>query len=405
MSYLKREIEPWIEKLSKQFAAILLTGPRQVGKTTLLQELSHHSRQYISFDDLALRELAKKDPRLFLSQYKAPLLLDEIQYVPELLPYLKMEIDNQKRPGMYWLTGSQPFHVMKNISESLTGRVAVLSLLGFSQREKKHKIDGIIPFLPDQSKLFQDNNHKLHDDIFQYIYRGSMPALNIENPPELETYLNSYLQTYLLRDLRDLSQVTDLTKFTRFIRLCAARTGQLLNYSDLARDADISVPTAKHWISILENSYIVILIQPYHNNISKRLVKTPKLYFTDTGLCAYLTGWSSPKTLMNGAMSGAIFETFVVTEIIKSYWNAGKQANISFYRDKDMKEIDLLIESDNTLYPVEIKLSGTVSRDWVKNFGVLNKINKEIGTGAVICLTETPQFINENNIAINVGQI
>ena len=401
--YIRREMESSLLALSDQMPAILVCGSRQVGKTTLLLHLAEKNRKYLSFDDIALRELAKNDPSLFIKQFKPPLILDEIQYVPELLPYLKSEIDRLGANGLYWLTGSQHFHLMKNVSESLAGRVALFSLLGFSSRELASTAIEQNPFIPHEQLLKQSSNLN-PIEVFTRIFKGSMPVPNIQPDTTLEVFFNSYLQTYLLRDLRELSQVADLTRFTRFIRVCAARTGQLLNYNDLARDTDISPQTAKNWLSLLETSFIVHLVPPYYNNLTKRLIKTPKLYFTDTGFCAFLTSWTSPETLMNGAMNGAMFETWVVGEILKSYWNKGKPAPLFFYRDKDGKEIDLVILKDNILHPVEIKFAATIRRDWGKNFKLLEKFG-QTGMGAVICMANQPQYINPAAIAIPVNGI
>ncbi len=397
-AYIGREMETALLALSDKMPAILVCGPRQVGKTTLLLNLAESNRQYLSFDDISLRDMARNDPALFIKQFEPPLILDEIQYVPELLPYLKSEIDRLGSNGLYWLTGSQHFHLMKNVSESLAGRVALFSLLGFSHRELTKTTTGNSPFIPHE-ELLQMSVGCHPSEIFAQIFRGSMPLPNVQQDIPLEVFFNSYLQTYLLRDLRDLSQVADLNKFTRFIRVCAGRTGQLLNYNDLARDTDVSPQTAKNWLSILEASFIVHLVPPYHNNITKRLIKTPKLYFTDTGFCAFLTSWTSPETLMHGAMSGAIFETWVVGEILKSYWNKGRMAPMFFYRDKDGNEIDLLMVKDNQLYPVEIKTAATIRRDWGKSFKQLDKFG-QTGLGAVICLTDKPLYINPSAIAI-----
>ncbi|OPZ98126.1 MAG: hypothetical protein BWY70_01312 [Bacteroidetes bacterium ADurb.Bin408] len=351
-----------------------------------------------------MRELAKNDPRLFLKQFKPPLILDEIQYVPELLPYLKIEIDNTKQSGMYWLTGSQHFAMMKHASESLAGRMALFTLLGFSQRELYGNGLNEPPFLPGEAYLNKSFNNDINA-TFGQIFKGGMPFLNLQKDADRDVYFNSYLQTYILRNLRELTQVADLTKFTRFIKICAARTGQLLNYSNIAQDADVSVQTAKNWLSVLETSFMVYLMQPYYSNLTSRLIKTPKLYFLDTGLCAFLTAWNSPETLMNGAMSGAVFETMVVTEVLKSYWNRGLHAPLFYYRDKEGKEIDMIIENNDMFFPVEVKLSSTVRREWVKHFSVLEKFKKTIGNGAVICLTDRPQFIDAKNLAINIRQI
>lgn len=403
--YLNRIIEKAIINISRQYPAVLLTGPRQVGKTTLLKYLSQKERRYITLDDLNVRELAKDDPKLFIQQFPAPVLIDEIQYAPELLPYIKIEIDKHRINGNYWLTGSQQYHVMKGVTETLAGRIAIVNLFGFSQKERLKLAREKEPFLPDGKGNIAIPFAPDIKKIYNFIWRGAFPVPIINKSVDINVFYNSYLQTYLQRDVHDLTQVGNIRQFTRFIKACAARTGQLLNYSELAKDTDISVMTAKHWISILEASFIIYLLQPFSGNLTKRLIKTPKLYFVDTGLCAWLTGWTSPDTLMNGAMAGAIFETYVVSEIFKSRHNHAKPPNLFFYRDKDGNEIDLIIEKDNQLYPVEIKKSAMVKRNWIKNFNVMKKFTDDHFTGGIICLTEQIVPINENIYAYPVSVI
>lgn len=369
----------------------MICGPRQVGKTTLLRHIGGKNRRYATLDDPMALRLAKEDAALFLQRFPPPLLIDEIQYAPELLPVLKREVDRRKAKGLYWITGSQPFHLMKGVSESLAGRVAIVQLLGLSAAEASGRGKGARPFLPSpRANTASCTGTAALQTLYARIWRGSFPAIVADDAMDRDLFYGSYLQTYLQRDVRDLAQVGDLLAFTRFLRAVAARTGQLLNLADMARDIDIAPNTAKNWLSILQASGLIYLLEPYHTNLAKRLVKTPKLYFLDTGLAAYLTEWSNPATLEAGAMSGAILETWVVAELLKSYWHNGRRAPFYYYRDKDQKEIDLLIVQDGIIHPVEIKKSTAPGRDVVRHFAVLKRLGLPIGHGAVICLAEHP---------------
>jgi predicted AAA+ superfamily ATPase len=397
--YIKRAIEESVLKISKTFPVLLVTGPRQVGKTTLLKHLADESRKYVSLDDPDIRNMAKTDPALFMQRFPPPVLIDEIQYAPQILPYIKISVDNSGRKGDFWLTGSQAFHMMKNVSESLAGRVGIVNLLGLSGSE----IDGFPsePFTTSPERLMsrlEQVEKKGINNIYERIFSGSFPVLYHENPPELSEFYRSYINTYLQRDIKDLSQVADETAFHRFMIIIAARTAKSVIYEELAREVGISQPTAKKWLSILVSSGLVALVQPYHNSVLKRAVKMPLLHFLDTGLCAYLLKWGNPETLERGAMSGAFFESWVFSEIYKSYLNAGKDAPIYYYRDKEKREIDLLIFENGTLYPIEIKKSGSPGVGSVKHFEALDPVTEperfgeldqykiEIGSGAVICM-------------------
>ncbi|MBM3288632.1 MAG: ATP-binding protein [Candidatus Hydrogenedentes bacterium] len=383
--YIKRTLEVTIGNISNQFPVMLLTGPRQVGKTTLLRHLRGEDRRYVTLDDLTARALANEDPALFLHTYPPPVLIDEVQYAPNLLPYIKINVDASTHPGAFWLTGSQQFQMMKGVSESLAGRVAVVNLLGLSRRELEREGHTSVPFLPTSARAGRGGVPNI-DALYTLIWTGGFPALHAGPARDRTLFYSSYLQTYLQRDVRDLAQVGDQQVFVRFVRACAARTAQLLNLSELARDVDVSVKTAKAWLSILEASFQVALVQPYHSNVTKRLVKTPKLYFLDTGLCSYLTQWTSPETLAAGAMAGPLFETYVFAEILKSWWHNMRFPNLYYYRDKNSKEIDFLFEQDQTLYPVEVKRSASPRREWVRIFSVLNALGKNTGHGAVVCM-------------------
>lgn len=387
--YLKRTLENQVLKASKAFPVVLLSGPRQVGKTTILKNIEANNRTYVTLDDPMLRTLAQEDPAIFLQRFKRPILIDEIQYAPQLFPYIKMEVDEKKQSGAFWLTGSQQFHLMKNVSESLAGRVAILRLQGLSSFEI-NKNPQIEPFIPEYDYLLNLSNlmkKKNLSQIYEKIWLGSFPLLLTNKDTDRNTFYSSYIQTYLQRDVRDLTKVGDEKAFIKFLRATAARTGQLVNYADFARDADISANTAKAWLSILETSGIIYLLEPYYNNRTKRLVKSQKLYFLDTGLCSYLTQWPTPESLEAGAMSGAILETYIICELLKSYWHNGKQPPFYFYRDKDQKEIDLLIEQGGKFYPLEFKKASNPDKKSISNFKTLEKLNVIIGEGAVICLS------------------
>ena len=401
MPYKTRTLEIFFLQASQQFPVMLLTGPRQTGKTTFLRHLAGEERSYATLDDPMLRALAREEPALFLQRFTAPVLFDEIQYAPQLLPYIKMAVDNEPQAGKFWLTGSQQFHLMKGVTESLAGRVGVVNLLGFSQREL-FDTPSAEPFLPMPEVMIQraESRQLLLPELYRKIWLGSFPALHQENPADHDLFYSSYVQTYLQRDVRDLANVGDESAFLRFLRSCAARTGQMLNILDLCRQSDINHATGKRWLSILENSGILYLLEPWHTNINKRVVKTPKLYVLDTGLAAWLTEWTSPETLEAGAMSGAILESWVVSEIIKSWWHNGKRAPIYYYRDKDAKEVDLLIHQNGTLYPVEIKKSASPGKDAIRHFQVLQTLKQPIGQGCIISLA--PMYLPITSTIDNV---
>lgn len=406
--YLPRTLESFARTAAGQFPVMLVTGARQVGKTTFLRHLSEPQRTYVSLDDSLLLDLAKSDPALFLQRFRPPLLIDEIQYAPELLPYIKMEVDDAGKPDLFWLTGSQQFHLMKGVSESLAGRVAVVQMLGFSRRERMGQGLTVRPFLSTPTEIadrVRSGGGLDLQALYHLIWRGAYPAIALNDEMDRDLFYSSYVQTYLQRDVRDLARVGNEMAFLRFLRIAAARTGQLVNLTDFARDADIAVNTAKNWLSIMQASGVVYLLEPYSNNLSTRLVKTPKLYFLDTGLCSYLTGWSSPQTLEAGAMSGAILETWVVSELLKGYLHNGKQPPFYYYRDKDKKEIDLLIVQDGTIYPLEIKKTASPSAADVRAFGTLGRLGMPVGAGGVICLAQQSLPLTESTMSIPVGAL
>lgn len=407
--YIQRTLTEVIKSVSNVFSVILITGPRQVGKTTLLETCKSDNRGYVTLDDLDQREMAQRDPALFLQMHKPPIIIDEVQYAPQIFNYIKIAVDKEKLPGMFWLTGSQKFHLMQGITETLAGRVAIIDMLGFSQAEIMKRSDKSKPFLPtkewiENARLYADHSMQLMD-VYQHIWRGSFPKLVSDINMPRDIFYNSYIQTYIQRDIRMMMKIGDEMTFQRFLRAIAARTAQLVNYADLARDVDVDQKTIKSWISILEASGLIYLLYPYHSNVTKRLLKTPKIYFLDTGLCAYLTQWSTPETLEAGAMNGAILETYLFTEILKSYWFNGKSENFYFYRDKDKKEIDLLIDQDNMLYPVEFKKTAMPSKMISKNFEVLENLDRKIGDGGVICFKETDMMLSKRVIAIPISYL
>ncbi len=390
--YIQRTMEATVLKASNTFPVLLVTGPRQIGKTTLLLRCSDPSRRYVTLDDLNERTLAKTDPELFFKRNPPPLLIDEVQYAPELFSHIKIICDRTRENGLFWLTGSQKFHLMQNRSESLAGRVAILDLLGLSQAEIFTHAQDNQPLLPTAEWLKNARNRSIKEfglmDIYKRIWTGSFPQIVLQPNTDRDLFYASYVQTYIQRDVREITNITNETGFYTFLRAVAARTGQLLNYADLARDADINHRTVKDWLNILETSGIIYLLRPYHNNVVNRLVKTPKVYFLDTGLCAYLTRWQSVESLEAGAMSGNILETYVFTEALKSYWHNGKEAYFNFYRDKEEREVDLIIDQNNTLYPIEIKKTANPTANAPSNFKFLANLKQNIGHGMVLCLTE-----------------
>ncbi|MEN8236192.1 MAG: ATP-binding protein [Pseudomonadota bacterium] len=406
---LQRSLTKTVREVDATFPVLLVTGPRQVGKTTLLKMCAEQNRNYVTLDDLQEREIAQNDPVLFLQAHKPPLLIDEVQYAPQLFSAIKIIADREQKSGLFWLTGSQKFHLMKGITESLAGRVAIIDLLGLSQAEIDGRHDKTEPFLPtlDWINSAKKNMTKPKPliDVYERIWLGAFPKLTQDPKISSNIFYNSYIKTYIQRDIRDILNISDEIAFSKFLSVVAARTGQLLNYSNLARDVDIDHKTAKAWLSVLEASGIIYLLQPYYRNVTKRLVKTPKLYFLDTGLCSYLTKWPNPESLELGAMSGAILETYIFTEILKSYFHNGVTPHFYYYRDLDQREVDLVIETGGTFYPVEFKKTARPSRTASKHFHLLQKLGKKVGHGAVICFVEKDVPISREVTAIPVGYL
>lgn len=399
--YIERHIFPYIERMLKQFKVVLLTGSRQVGKSTMLKKKFLPDYDYAVLDDFSELDLARGDPALFMKNHKLPLIIDEVQRAPELFLQIKCLVDQTPEKGKVVLTGSQSYRLLKNAADSLAGRVCIIDMAALSMREKFHIVYNS-EFLPSAEYMDERGLHiKKYDNLWNHIQRGCMPELYDENI-EWEPFYSSFVRTYLDRDVAELINVKNLLKFNNFMKCLAARTGELVNSDSIARDVGVTVKTIQEWTSILESSGIIRLLHPYENNITNRTVKTPKVYFMDTGLVCYLVGWSSPQVAMNGAMSGALFENFVVSEIIKSYYNSGHDGhNLYFYRDKEQHEIDLLIEKDGTLYPVEIKKSSRPSFDMARHFSVLSKIpGKTVGSGCILCQCEKKMFLSEQVVAL-----
>lgn len=371
-TYLERAMKAKVEELNLFFPCILVTGARQVGKSTMLQRIMPEGMRYVTLDDYMAAEYARKDPIGFLNEWGYPLCIDEIQYAPELLRAMKLRIDEQgQEPGMYWLTGSQRFVMMKGVSESLAGRIGIVDLHSLSQRETGQAPLNLAAFDPEHpaEQVQQENLCSLRD-LFVRIHRGGYPRLIQQPGLSVAAYFSAYTQTYVERDVQALTQVSNLASFIKLMRSAAMRTGQQLVYSDLARDADISPKTAAAWISILQTSGIVELLEPYHVNTTKRLSKTPKLYFMDTGLCCWLAGWDNAEQLMNSGYAGAILETWVYGQLVRSFANAGERPQLTYYRDRNGAEVDFLLEKNGCLYPMEVKRSSTPSINdlrWVKH--------------------------------------
>ncbi len=414
--YIERTLEEQIYKESKFYPVLVLTGPRQVGKTTLLRHCADADRNYVSLDTLENRELAKRDPSLFLGRFPPPVTIDEIQYAPELLPYIKAAVDGENgRPGMFWLTGSQQFHMMRDVSESLAGRARILNMRGLSQGEKlglprtppffpsleyaRKRADALAasPFFPGALSL---------KSVFERIWTGSFPALFGAPKERWEGFYDSYVQTYIERDIRSLALVSGELSFLRFMRVLAARNAQLLNCAEISNEVGVSQPTVKSWISVLRTGGVIYLLEPYFPNVSKRAVKSPKVYFADTGLACYLAGWFDAETLERGAAAGAAFEAYAVSEILKSYWNNGLNPRLFFYRDSYKREIDLLLEERGTLHPVEIKKTSRPSAGDVSAFALLGKAAAEsTGSAAVVCMAPTHTPVEKDVCAVPVGYV
>lgn len=400
MQYIHRTLERKFLKMSSFFKAVLVTGARQVGKTTMLKHLAENeNRTYVSMDNQMARVLAKTDPVLFFQTYKPPIIIDEIQKAPELFEQIKIMCDETDERGLFWLTGSQQYHMISNIRETLAGRIGILGLYSLSKNETdniifQNELDFTLDCLLERQKVSGKNDIT---DIFDHIWRGGMPAALDADEEQRQEYFNSYIETYLMRDVSEEGGITDTVRFRRFLNACAALTAEQVNYSTLAEAADISQPTAKAWLLLLESLGIIYLLKPFANNEIKRLAKTPKLYFCDTGLCAYLSMWLTRDTLMNGAASGHYFENYVVAELLKNYSYSQSKVNLTYYRDSNAKEIDVLIEENGRIHPLEIKKSANPNRREIKKYEVLEKTGMQTGAGGIICMCEEVIPINSRN--------
>ncbi len=408
MAYIKRTLEKKIAEISREYACILVTGPRQVGKSTMLQHLMEGSgRGRVTLDNVDERRLAKTDPALFLEVHPAPVLIDEVQYAPELFSYIKIKVDEGASPGSYWLTGSQAFRLMDLARESLAGRTAIVHMSTLSQSE----LYGDGETSPFTVGLDAVNSRRAHlapctaAEMYERIWRGAMPAHRSGKYTDRDVFYSSYVQTYIDRDVSDMIPGVDKLLYADFIRAAACRVGQMLNVHDIAKDVGVSDDTAKRWLAVMEKSGVIFYLRPYSNNLLKRTVKTPKMYFFDTGLAAYLTGYSSPVILMNGAINGAILENYAVAEIVKTYHNDVKECNFHYYRDKESNEIDLVIESDGETHPLEIKKASNPGSELAGAFKILDKGTLPRGAGAILCLREELSAIDRKTLIVPIWMI
>ena len=403
MNYIKRALERKFLSMSDFFKAVLVTGARQVGKTTMLRHLSeNHNRTYVSLDNLMARDLAKNDPVLFFQTYKPPIIIDEVQYAPELFSQIKIICDESTETGLFWLTGSQQYKMMKNVRETLAGRIGILELFSLSKSEKNelvwsNELDFSLSCLQERQAQTAKNDII---DIFEHIWRGGMPKVLQADLEQRQEYFQGYISTYIMRDVGDLGGITDTLRFGKFLTACAALVSEQISYKTLADSAEISQPTAKEWLKLLEGMGIVYLLRPYANNALKRLTKTPKLYFCDTGLAAHLSMWPSRETLMNGAANGHYFENFVIVEMLKNYAYSRQKAFLTYFRDSNAKEIDIFVERGNLIHPLEIKKSASPDRREVKKFSILDKAAIERGPGGIVCMCEEVIPIDADNCFI-----
>ncbi len=406
MTYIHRSLERKFLKMSHAFKVVMVTGARQVGKSTMLKYLAQDSgRTYVSMDDGDVRELANHDPKLFFQMYQPPVLIDEVQKAPALFEQIKILCDESEERGRFWLTGSQSKKLMKQAGDSLAGRIGILKMYSLSAKELEGRPDDIpdsysLSSLLQRKKDLPDNNIL---DVYSRIWEGGMPDMISMDAEIRREYWNSYIDAYLMRDAVDDNGILDTEGFRKFLRACAAFSGELVNYNDLGNAAGVSGSTAKEWAKVLQTMGIIFLLEPYYNNELKRMIKTPKLYFCDTGLCAFLSSWTSRDTLLNGAASGHYLENYVVSEMLRNSSYGEKKVNLNFYRDTNQKEINLVLEMDGQLHPFEIKRAASPDPKVIRAFSLLAKSGKEIGPGGIICMAAKPFPINANNNLIPVN--
>lgn len=403
MNYLERSLERKFLKMNKAFKAIMLTGARQVGKTTMLKHLAEgEGRTFVSMDDNKNRELARTDPHVFFQIYKPPVLIDEAQKAPELFEYIKQLCDETEETGLFWLTGSESKKLLKEAGDSLAGRICILKMYSMSWKEKNGMAD-ISDMGYSLEQLLEREKHFPKSDIlevYDHIWHGGMPGTLSYDAEQLDAYYSSYIDTYIMRDAVDDNGITDTPGFRKVLTAAAAFVGNLINYSDIAAAGGVSVPTAKNWIKVLQNMGIIFLLDTYANNELKRLIKTPKLYFCDTGLAAYLSMWTNRDVLMNGAASGHFFENYVVGELLRNNAYGESKVSMTYYRDANQKEIDVIVEENGRIHPIEIKKTSNPDKKLIRTFDVLKKSDSEVGTGLVICMAERVFPIDANNIMI-----
>ena len=407
MEYIDRFAEGKFRLLNNMFQAVLVCGPRQVGKTTMLKHISgDNNRSYVTLDDLDDRALALKDPKMFFQKYKSPIIIDEIQFAPNLFSYIKIMADNHQKNGEFWLTGSQSYKVMRLASESLAGRIGIINMYSLTHQELAHNLEDLpTDFSFDTLNRLTNRPNLELNDVFSYIFKGGMPKCIGYTDEMRAEYFKSYIDTYLMKDIMELGKITDAVRFKTFLTACASQNTQVVNYANLALASDISQPTAKEWLSLLQGIGIVYLVQPYFSNALKRLTKTPKLYFYDTGLCAYLAKIPSKDMLMSSSFNGAYFENFVMNQLMIKNQLSSHERNIYFYRDIDKNEVDILLEDGEGIVPLEVKLSANPNKRGIEKFKVLEKLNRKIKDGGIVCLIDSVYPISEQHSLIPVGLI